>query len=382
MWYCPDFYKGFCPPLQDQAQLYGLGIRIGIYLIWLSSILAYTLLHNPISRYSSRDLNYCFSFAFFLTLTLDSQTKLPDKHYQADALVVVLLLAATATLLTALEVLERTRPKTKRREEGRSRLGDFLRLCLLAGFIVYLNYWWFRGVYDIKSVCARHTHFFTKPVRILGGFRLIGQIWSPLLIVFFIPILATALHWGNKKRRHAALNRQSARESEGGSRPGPLSKGYWAPPAPPAPPAAGISPASSISEHGGPKKNKRALFVAWILGFGALFFILFVELMLAYSGNPGQINRVNDNAQLIPLLIGCGAMALVLWRLYEQRVKVCFSFELLGGLVDRLTVDRFAERKIIESIRGLSCMMLVRHIHLIGVGLTLFLCMKIYYFQN
>ncbi|PWW78125.1 hypothetical protein C7212DRAFT_21292, partial [Tuber magnatum] len=309
MWYCPVLYKNSCPPLQDQSHLYGLGIRIGIYLIWLSSILAYTLLHNPISRYSSRDLNYCFSFAFFLALTLDSRTKPLDKHYQADALVVILLLAATATLLTALEVLERTRPKAKRKEEGRSRLGDFLRLCLLAGFIVYLNYWWFRGVYDIKSVCARQTHFFTKRVRILGGFRLIGQIWSPLLIVLFIPVLITGLRWGNKKRRHAAVNRQRARESGGGSYPSPLNKGYWAPPPPAPPPVSAISPASSISDHEGPKKNKRALFAAWILGFGALFIILFVELMLAYSGDSDQINRVNDNAQLVPLLIGCGAMA-------------------------------------------------------------------------
>ncbi|RPB05666.1 hypothetical protein L873DRAFT_1662169 [Choiromyces venosus 120613-1] len=323
MWYCPKFYLGFCPPLQDQDQLYGLGIRIGIYLIWLSSILAYTLLHNPISRYSLRDLNYCFGFAFFLTLTLDSQTKSQDKHYQADALIVILLLAATATLLTVLEVLERTRPKAKRREEGRSRIGDFLRLCLLAGFIIYLNYWWFRGVYDIKSQCARSTHFFSYRVRILGRFRLIGQIWSPLLIVLFIPVLIVALRWGNKKRRHAALNRQRAQESEGGSYPGPLNKGYWAPPPPVPPPASAVSPASSLSSGVGPRKDKRALFAAWIFGFGALFFILFLELMLAYSGNPGHINRVNDNAQLIPLLIGSGAMALVLWRLYGQRTKIC-----------------------------------------------------------
>jgi len=75
------------------------------------------------------------------------------------------------------------------------------------------------------------------------------------------------------------------------------------------------------------KKNRRVLFATWALGFEALFIILFVELMLAYSGNLGQISWVNDDAQLIPLLIGCGEMALVLWRLYKQRVKIC-SFEL------------------------------------------------------
>jgi len=41
------------------------------------------LLNNLIFRYSSRDPNYGFSFAFFLTLTSDSQSKLPDcrKYY-------------------------------------------------------------------------------------------------------------------------------------------------------------------------------------------------------------------------------------------------------------------------------------------------------------
>ena len=56
----------------------------------------------------------------------------------------------------------------------------------------------------------------------------------------------------------------------------------------------------------------RMLFTAWALGFGALFIIQFVELMLAYSGSPDQINWVNDNAQLIPVLVGCEEVALVI----------------------------------------------------------------------
>jgi hypothetical protein len=335
MWYIPYFWRGKCPPLQDQTNLYGLGIRIGLYLLWFAAILAHTLLHAPQYRTTLRDTTYLFNLAFFISLLVDN-----DRNYRSDSLVVILLMASTTTLLALLEVTDRTRPRPKRRPTGHNRRHpphrgpEFLRIALLAAFTIYLNYWWFKGMYTMRKDCGRHVTFFAKEVQITGPFRLVGQIWSPLLVVLMIPILFQFLRWCYQKRRIAALNRQRARQgtSAGQVETSFMKRAYWASPPPPSPPpprrgTIGSSSSSSSSSEGHRrghrhKRSRRALVVAWALGDGVLLLILFIELMLAYSGNTDELNGVKNSGQLIPLLVGFGAVVLVLWKLLEQRRRV------------------------------------------------------------
>lgn len=305
--------------------MYGLGIRIGLYLIWFAAILAYSFIHDIKDRTGLRDLNYWFCLAFLLSLIIDNK-----RNYLADSLIVVLLLASSTTLLTILEVIDHSRPRDNRRRRRRRGhpeshwANEFVRLFSLCAFVVYLNYWWFNGIYHTAKLCGLNAYYFTHLKRIRGSFRFVGQVWSPLLAAALLPVVIQFLHRAYRNHRHKRLGRERVAAAEGAAaRQVEVKEGAPGP----APRAPGVASASSSSSDSSrrrhrSRKSKRGLITAGVLGILMLFLILHIEIMLAYSQNRPELNGVHDSAQLIPLLIGIGSLILVFWRLREQRKRV------------------------------------------------------------
>src|SRR5437879_11681647 len=100
---------GDCRPLLDQAELYGIGVRVGTYTQWLGTILTVCLVHDPDERASMRNVNYAFAFAEWIALTNQTRSIWP-----ADAVIVTFLFMGTLTLLCMLEVFDRMRPRKAR----------------------------------------------------------------------------------------------------------------------------------------------------------------------------------------------------------------------------------------------------------------------------
>ncbi|KAK8252123.1 hypothetical protein IWZ00DRAFT_544161 [Phyllosticta capitalensis] len=78
-----------CPRSTGNGDLYGLGIRLGIYLQWLSSHITHTV--SPASAAATHDANSVFLLAILIALT--TGTARPRKWIRAEEAYVVLLIA-------------------------------------------------------------------------------------------------------------------------------------------------------------------------------------------------------------------------------------------------------------------------------------------------
>ncbi|KAL6716375.1 hypothetical protein ACLMJK_005941 [Lecanora helva] len=81
------FARDTCNGFQGNTDLYGLGIRIGIYLQWISSLLTNIFLPNAISE--SLDTNAIFLFALFIAIA--NATTNQEKLHPAEAFVALQL---------------------------------------------------------------------------------------------------------------------------------------------------------------------------------------------------------------------------------------------------------------------------------------------------
>lgn len=76
-----------CDGFEGNPNLYGLGIRLGIYLQWISSLLTNVFLASAVS--DSLDTNSIFLFAIFIAIACASTTS--DGLRQAEAFIMLQL---------------------------------------------------------------------------------------------------------------------------------------------------------------------------------------------------------------------------------------------------------------------------------------------------
>ena len=312
---------GDCRPLLDDSELYGLGVRVGMYTQWLCTILTVCLVHDPRERVMVRNMNYAFAFGEWVTLVNDTRSMWP-----ADAVIVTFLFMGTLTLLCMLEVFDRMRPhKSRRRELVSSPGGEIARMMLLTGFVIWAIWWWFEGIHHTLKHCGAYIFYYGGPVRVLGNFKLIGRIWAPLLLLMLIPALEKV--WIFMKARRRAKREPPNKDAAPAERPASVfSIRFW---------VQAFTAVAEGGEHGddgylGPEeKQRRGLYCALLLGIGVFILIIFLEIMLAY-GEVEEINKISGVGDTVSMVMGCGEMLLIFQTLNEQRAnelaKVLFSF--------------------------------------------------------
>ncbi|PWW79108.1 hypothetical protein C7212DRAFT_153644 [Tuber magnatum] len=331
-----ELAPGDCRPLLDQAELYGLGVRVGTYTQWLGTILTVCLVHDPQERASMRNVNYAFAFAEWVALVNQNRSVWP-----ADAVIVTFLFMGTLTLLCMLEVFDRMRSREARREDlNRSAGGELARITLLGAFVLWEIWWWFEGIYHTLRDCGTFIYYYGGPVMVLGNFKLIGRIWAPLLFVMFLPVFGKFRAFMKRSHRHFRTLRRgqpppepqgemAAGKGEGeAAQPRTLTWiEFW------------VQVFSVLegeeeepyeSNIPNPEtKQRRGLYCALLLGIGVFILIIFLEIMLAY-GDVDEINSISGVGDTVPMVIGCGDMLMILWTLREQREtemeKVHFTF--------------------------------------------------------
>ncbi|CAZ79528.1 unnamed protein product [Tuber melanosporum] len=312
---------GDCRPLLDQPELYGIGVRVGTYTQWLSTILTVCLVHDQEERATMRNVNYAFAFAEWVALVNQTRSIWP-----ADGVIVTFLFMGTLTLLCMLEIFDRMRPRKSRREDPNLATGgEMARLTLLGAFVIWVIWWWFEGIYHTLRDCGTFIYYYGGPVQVLGNFKLIGRIWSPLLFLMFIPVLGKFGVFIRRSSRNFHILRDPAMaiaeggaadakaEATGAEPVGILSVDFWT--------QVFALEESEPYEPSIPNprtKQRRGLYCALGLGIGVFILIIFLEIMLAY-GAVDEINSISGVGDSVPMVIGCGDMLLILWKLKEQR---------------------------------------------------------------
>ena len=159
------------------SDFYGLGIRLGVYLQWLTSLLANHFLAEAIS--DALDTNAIFVLALFVALILATA----QMNVRA-AEVVVLLQLCFGFLFSILSIWGhrigcRGEPVTF------SIMGSFFRLSLSTAICAYAVWFWFPGVHGLdKAECAAFTFLFAK-VNVLKGALVFFKLQAVLVLIPF-----------------------------------------------------------------------------------------------------------------------------------------------------------------------------------------------------
>jgi hypothetical protein len=306
-----------CNLVNDRTDIYGLGIRIGVYLQWFALVLVYSSNLGTSERDIIRDVTYVFSGALLISLGLRN-----DAIWASDGFIVVCLLGSTVGLLLVLEAIDRSVACIYRKFDS---VVEALRRVFLLTVSLYLVWWWFRGI-DQSGTGSNCIPGYTvylcgQRVHLQRGFRLCGRIISTIM---FVIVLAASVHF--LMRRHVWRYHHDE-DHPSGIREGWTVTGqfrtmlgnryvYLVGKPPPDPPRGyfGTSRRDEVWDANGTRKAKHAVFGAWFLGLVILMVILFVEMVINFQGVDG-VSSVSGSGQLIPLIIGCASMVLVIYHI-------------------------------------------------------------------
>ncbi|XP_044715533.1 uncharacterized protein HRG_11112 [Hirsutella rhossiliensis] len=248
-----------CPPLVGNSDLYGLGVRIGLYSQWIATLLTTVL--DSADEGDLRLLNLIVQTAIFLGLCTESSRRASA----VGALITQILLCGSLSSVTG---------------DGITYFGHasgFLRVLFYTALSAYGIWFWFAGLpLMLRPGCDDVAVAFFGPTTITGWFRSLGKALSVAGLVVCVALVAFSVH-SSLRRFRRGLRAGFARPS--GRRP-------------------------------------QVEIVLMLLSMGLLgLSIATVEYLIRANAIQGVgVDQIGSVAQLIPLLAGVLACFLSLWR--------------------------------------------------------------------
>jgi hypothetical protein len=188
---------------------YGLGVRLGIYFIWLTSWVANTFVEEEIS--GALDANSIFLFALLVSIFKGSAVSGVAKLAYIDGLVLMQLCAG---YLFGTHSLWGYRTAHYQKEGPKAvrhfgKIGTHFRLLLATSISIYGIWFWTYGIrYDLHHGLARVTDdagdprppqcypvyvFFFAKLNVLGGIRILYVIMSTCTTAYYGAMLLAAV---------------------------------------------------------------------------------------------------------------------------------------------------------------------------------------------
>lgn len=262
----PDDACGF----KGNGDLYGLGVRLGLYFQWAATIAANTFLPQEASN--MRTINGCFQLALLIGLCY---TTITDPGIFAAEVIVILFfgLGSTSTLQF---------PRNSQAQA--TAVGAFSRWFSLSGFVAYSAWFWWVGKTTMASnPCARWI-FFMGRTDIYGWFGVFAKVMTVVGAIG----QASALFDMVKQLLEDFRNR-------------PIVEGM-----------------RSVFQEFEAVASDRVDWVGFIFSCILFsFFLVTVELTIVWNGISG-VNQAGSVSQLIPIVVSVGGMG----KIFQGLVKI------------------------------------------------------------
>ncbi|EXJ78227.1 hypothetical protein A1O3_09388 [Capronia epimyces CBS 606.96] len=276
---------------QGDGDTYGLGVRLGAYIQWLTSILAYNLSEEEAA--AMRGVNTSFQIAMLaglLVITVQRGSSL----YAAEAYVV--LLFALGGICSA--ATSPWKPKKRDRFGGMSRLapsnvGALIRISLGTTLCAYGLWYSFQGLDHMRqNRCSRFAFIFAR-VSLYGWTRTLlkvvftlGSLAALVLVANNVLVVILDCYEWLQNWTNADDDDQSTADAE-------INQPSWV--------------TASIS----------------LLGLGLL--VVAVELTLAWNHVRG-VYSCGSTGQLFPLVVGCSGLLRLVYKLVSDFIHGSLKF--------------------------------------------------------
>lgn len=321
---------------------YGLGIRIGVYLQWVTSSLAYNFV--PEEAVTMRGVNNCFQASIFAGLLYVTITKGSNLYAVEAFLMLMICMGGVCSGDNPPEGGELFEGQAKvpegrmKKLEGRakrfayyeaSKPGAFIRIFLSVSFCAYGVWFTFVGMDHMQSSpCSTYAFFFGR-VNLYTWFRtLLKVVFTIGALVYAISIVLGSafaiiklLGSLSERRTNSTPKLPYRPQDQAQGQNSPCSLGptgtFFVP-----------SNRSSSSVQGKPEDDTQKPKTGGpsvVFSTALLFFILGVELIIRWNHIQG-VGTLGSTGQLLPLIIGIGGMFRVAYHLlaraYNKITKV------------------------------------------------------------
>lgn len=164
--------------IQGNSDFYGLGIRIGIYLQWISSFLANIYLTEAIS--GTLETNTIFLLAMFVAMIVAT-----TRQSIQNAEIIVLLYLCFGFVFSTLSVWGHRTRSPSGKPIGFPLISSFFRLSLTTAVCAYAIWFWYSGVQRLSAEdCVSHAFLFAE-VDALRSARIFFQIVSTVFMLVY-----------------------------------------------------------------------------------------------------------------------------------------------------------------------------------------------------
>jgi hypothetical protein len=257
---------------QGNNDIYGLGVRLGAYLQWLSTVLAYNLCKAEIDSMGS--VNTCYQLALLISMVWFTVSSGSD--LSAIEPYIALFFCFGGVCVSSIRALESIKD---------SHLGDLVNQILAVGVCVYGVWFLFVGLDGLQRVPGcQETAFFFAPVPLYGWYRVFLKVvfvmglvaFSVLAFVILLKLIQGMIDW-SESWTERVYRRPSL----------------------------------------GPDKPEYLLSKRLFLGFLSLtMFVIAVELTISWNSIQGVYN-CGSFSQLFPIVVGGSTFVRLLYKLGE-----------------------------------------------------------------
>lgn len=294
---------------------YGLGIRLGLYLQWLTSSITY--LRVPKEAANARGINNCFQAAMFAGLIFLTVRKQAVLHAAEAFLMLVFCMGGTCAGIippgfkdVVTGVFSTLRGRSQRLEYSSS-VASGLERCMLNFAVLSYGVWFtFKGMnHMLHPPCTTYVFFFAK-VDLSDWFRvLFKMIFSLAAIVFAVFVIFELLYATFASYQFLSGDRHEY-EGVGQNK--------------------GTTPITGDQlRDNGPFSREVYLSIGYGTSVMLGCFVIMIELMIRWNRISG-VNRIDSTSQLIPLVISIGGLLRVAYCWAIRLLKKSMSGE--GGL--------------------------------------------------
>ena len=167
------------------SDLYGLGIRIGIYLQWASGLLANTFHADSVGDMLATNTIFLMALFIALAIITANETVIATEVMILLQFCFGFLFTVSSTWGLRVSARQLNSVKEYKKRVDFPLFGSAIRLCLASAICAYNVWFWFIGVGKLSDSVCHPVGFLFAPVDLLRRARVFLKITSILIVTFF-----------------------------------------------------------------------------------------------------------------------------------------------------------------------------------------------------